>query len=399
MRQCGRTESLQNPECILTFTQSGGYTVIKMVGKEAQQMENKYYLLNKDELIALFHIETVLQAIVIDQKFVTLPEWFGDLGTFISERRAPKHRENMKELLKLGGCDTLKGFLEVSHALSLVDTFWVKPVESTLSWEDVSLYSHPFNEVIARTAFEGGLHGRQFSTTSPEYGTDGSFAKCWIREDGIIKLLKRGSSGARNAGLEPYSEYYASQLVKEFTENCVSYDVRTYENRLCSVCDIFTSESFGFLPYAAVDRGNSTILSVLDKMEKMGFEEEARLMFVVDAVIMNEDRHKNNFGFIVNNETQVIEGMAPLFDHNISLLPYAEEEDFAGIDSYLQEKGPRLGEDWMSVARYCLDSKTRRILINLCDFRFERHKKYNLPEWRLTALEELIRRNIQRILG
>lgn len=37
------------------------------------------------------------------------------------------------------------------------------------------------NEKIAKTAFEGGLHGRHLSTTSPEYGTDGSFAKCWIR--------------------------------------------------------------------------------------------------------------------------------------------------------------------------------------------------------------------------
>ena len=369
-----------------------------MEEKKLPYTENKYYLLNKDEIVAIFHIEPVLQAVVIDQQLVALPEWFGDLGTFISQRRAPKHRENMRELLKLGGCDTLKGFLDVSHALSLVDTFWVKPVESKLSWEDLSLYTHPFNEVIARTAFEGGLHGRQFSTTSPEYGTDGSFAKCWIREDGIIKLLKRGSSGARNAGLEPYSEYYAGQLVKAFTENCVSYDLRTHEDRLCSVCDIFTSESYGFLPYAAVDRGNSTLLSVLNKMKEMGFEEEARLMFLVDAVIMNEDRHKNNFGFIVNNETQVIEGMAPLFDHNISLLPYAEEEDFADIDPYLSEKGPRLGEDWESVARYCLDSKTRRVLINLSDFRFERHKKHNLREWRLTALEELIHRNIRRIL-
>lgn len=34
------------------------------------------------------------------------------------------------------------------------------------------------NEKIAKTAFEGGLHGRHLSTTSPEYGTDGSFAKC-----------------------------------------------------------------------------------------------------------------------------------------------------------------------------------------------------------------------------
>lgn len=45
------------------------------------------------------------------------------------------------------------------------------------------------NEKIAKTAFEGGLHGRHLSTTSPEYGTDGSFAKCWIREDGTITTV------------------------------------------------------------------------------------------------------------------------------------------------------------------------------------------------------------------
>jgi len=44
------------------------------------------------------------------------------------------------------------------------------------------------NEKIAKTAFEGGLHGRHLSTTSPEYGTDGSFAKCWIRLPYAVRL-------------------------------------------------------------------------------------------------------------------------------------------------------------------------------------------------------------------
>ena len=59
-------------------------------------------------------------------------------------------------------------------------------------------------------------------------------------------MLKRGSSGARNAGLEPYSEYYASQLVSAFTQNYVKYDLRSVDKRICSVCDIFTSEKYGF---------------------------------------------------------------------------------------------------------------------------------------------------------
>lgn len=99
--------------------------------------------------------------------------------------------KNIRELLKVSGCDSIQGYLDITHALSLIDTFWVKPVDSDLRWEKISLFRNSFNETIAKTAFEGGLHGHNFSTTSPEYGTDGSFAKCWIRENDQIKMLKR----------------------------------------------------------------------------------------------------------------------------------------------------------------------------------------------------------------
>lgn len=211
-------------------------------------------------------------------------------------------------------------------------------------------------------------------------------------------MLKRGSSGASNAGMEPYSEYYAAQLVSALTDEYVRYDLRSIGGRVCSVCDIFTSEEFGYLPYASVEPENSTIDSVLDKASKYGLESKFRKMFVIDAVIMNEDRHKNNFGFLVENDTQTIVGMAPLFDHNVSLLPYAMKDNFDNIDSYLAEKGPRLGRDWIPIAAACLDSDLRRKLINLSDFKFKRHEKYNLPEWRLEILEKLIHSNIEKIL-
>lgn len=359
---------------------------------------SEYMLMNKNTEIASFSVNSALESIDVNQQYVKLPGWITNLEVFISGRRAPKHRENIAELLRQSGCNTLRGFIDITHALSLVDTFWIRPVNSTLTWEKVSLYTHKFNEVVAKTAFEGGLHGKNLSTTSPEYGTDGTFAKCWIRENEKIRMLKRGSSGAANAGLEPYSEYYAAQIIKEFTNEFVSYDLRTVNGRICSVCDIFTSEEFGYLPFASVAPGNSTIKTVLDNAKQFGLDSKFKRMFVIDAVIMNEDRHKNNFGFLVNNDAQEIVDMAPLFDHNISLLPYAMGDDFQDIDKYLMCKGPRIGNDWIPIAAVCLDSNLRKKLIDLTDFKFKRHKRYNLPEWRLDALEALIHRNIERIL-
>lgn len=361
--------------------------------------EKEYLLLNKDEPIATFTINNAVGLINIKKRFASDPLGVVDLAGFIANRRAPKQRENIAELLKMSGCDTLTGFVEITHALSLIDTFWVKPIDSELSWDKVSLYTHEFNEVVAKTAFEGGLHGRNLSTTSPEYGTDGSFAKCWIRENGQIKMLKRGSSGAANAGLEPYSEYYAGQLIQVLTDDFVRYDLRSVSGRVCSVCDIFTSEEFGFLPFSALNNHASTLNSTLDTAKRYGVEYEVKRMFVVDAIILNEDRHTNNFGFLINNKTQEIEKFAPLFDHNIALLPYAMESDFEEIDKYVSEKGPRIGETWNGLASWCLDSKMRKALVELTDFKFERHKKLNLPEWRLEALEKLIQKNVREILA
>lgn len=359
-----------------------------------------YYLMNKDTKVAKFNVLPIVGTLEIEDVYMELPIWLADnLAGFIRGRKAPRKREHIQELLERSGCATLDGYLQITHALSLVDTFWVKPVDSELQWKDVSLFVNPFNEVIAKTAFEGGLHGNNFSTTSPEYGTDGTFAKCWIREGDKIKLLKRGSSGAANAGLEPYSEYYASQIVRELTNNSVLYDIRTHHNKLCSVCDCFTSEQFGYLPYAAIGKSGEDFSAVIKKMGEFGLTEETRDMFVIDAVIFNEDRHKGNFGFIVDNDKQTIEGMAPLFDHNISLLCYAMEDDFENLGVYTKQKGPRLSEDFFTCARACLTPRMCKKLINMRDFQFTRDSKYNLPEWRLIALEKFIQENIRKILN
>lgn len=97
------------------------------------------------------------------------------------------------ELLSRTGCDDLEGYIKVSHALSLNDTFWVKGAEDYLQWAEVSLYTNPFDEVIGAAAFGGSVIDADFSSTSPEYSTDGGYAKCWIRENNTIKIYKAGS--------------------------------------------------------------------------------------------------------------------------------------------------------------------------------------------------------------
>lgn len=358
-----------------------------------------FILMNKDVQVAEFSVINVMgdQDIEIRHIIVSLPFWLTDLRSFIINRRAPKNRENIEELLKLSGCDTILGYLNISHSLSLIDTYWVKPTGSNLCWRDVSLYDKAFNEVIAKTAFEGGLHGIGLSDTSPEYGTDGTFAKCWVRENGITRLMKRGSAGAKNAGQEPYSEYYTAQIAEALGLEHATYDLRNVNNRICSLSECFTNEQYGYLPYSAIDKSSPTTFSVIKTYSDYGFETFAKEMFVFDAIILNTDRHKGNFGFILNNDSQLIIKPAPLFDHNLSFLCYALEDDFT--NGYIEQLKPCIGTSFIQSAKAIITSDMKKKLIRLKGFEFKRHSKYNLPEWRLKKLESLVNKQIELILN
>ena len=362
-----------------------------------------YYLLNKDDIIASFNIKGTgnleyIEMVSVDKTKV--PFWITDLYTFISNRKAPKHREHIEKLLKQCNCDTLSGYINVSHALSLNDTFWIKKdTQKDLCWDKVSLYKNKFNSTIARIAFDGGMYGEVFSSTSPEFSTNGTFAKCWVRENGIIKLVKRGSSGAVNAGLEPYSEFYCSQILDALGLNHVDYTLTSKENKLASKCKLFTSEELGLIPYSAISK-NGNLGQIVNFYREKGLYNYISSMLIADSIMFNEDRHLGNFGFIVGNKNGKIVDTAPLYDHNIALLCYAMRDDFKDIYKYLYElnKGPKLGGDFITIARELMTPEMKRKLFNMHGFKLKKHSRYNLEYWRIDSLNYYINKQIELIL-
>ena len=93
----------------------------------------QYLLLNKDTVWLEFHCEQneYLETSAREDNWHTGLRPFGytNLTDFLERRKAPKHRAYIAQLLREYGCDTLEGYLDVAHALSLNDTFWVrKPI-------------------------------------------------------------------------------------------------------------------------------------------------------------------------------------------------------------------------------------------------------------------------------
>ncbi len=324
------------------------------------------------------------------------PVGYQSLTGFLEHRKAPKHRKHIRELLLRYGCDDMEGFLNVTHALSLNDTFWVKKEDSDLTWERLSLYRNPFNDLVSLAAFDGVFSSSAFSSTSPEFGTDGYYAKCWMREGQDIYLYKTGSAMYE---IEPVSEYLACQLASILCPNSVAYDLAFYHQKLISKCKLFTSEAVSLVKASSLFGNERTIPQLLEGFAVIGGEDDFRRMCVLDALIFNHDRHYGNFGALVDATTQKPIGMAPVYDHNRSLFPELDEDQLRSPDWYLGRCKPRLGRDFVKNAQGLLTPALRTELKNLQGFRFRQHPEIEIPQTRLDLLCDLVNRQIDAILG
>lgn len=365
---------------------------------------NTYCLMNKNEKLVRFHIEEHLgtENVMEDQRFVSnMPIGFTDVETWLEKRDYAKHKEHFQEWLKDWGMDTVSGFISATHCLGLNDTLWVKPEGSSLEWDRVNLYNNPFMDVAAKTAFETGLYGLQFSSTSPEFTAEGSFAKFWKQEDGSVYLYKAGATGAANVGLEPYSEYISSSIAQQIAEqNTVSYDLAKYKGKICSKCEMFTNEDIGFVPFYKLLDANKhyTIPKAINICKDLGYERQCAEMFFIDSVVFNQDRHLGNFGFLVNNDTFEIVDFAPLFDFNISMLCNAMDVDLDNSEKYFDEYrvGHKLGGTFQDVG----SELQKAYGFSLSGFQqFPSHPLYNMDSKRIEKILDVFNNNADLIVG
>lgn len=358
----------------------------------------QYLLLNKDSVWLKFHCEQneYLETTAQEAVWYTEQRPFGyrNLTDFLEQRKAPKHRAHISELLKEYGCETLDGYLNVTHALSLNDTVWVNPADSQLTWAEVSLYRNPFNAVISEAAFDGSISSSGFSSTSPEFSTDGQYAKCWVRENDTVQLYKTGSV----FGMEPLSEFLASQLAAVFCTESVPYDLGFHHGALISKCPLFTSEQFG-LAKAAVLTKERTISGFLRYFESIGSGEAFRRMCIFDALILNIDRHSVNFGVLYDNDTLQVQKMAPVFDNNRSLIFDLDNDQLKNMEWCIRHCSPRLGSDFIATARGLLTDAILPDLKNLKDFRFTGHPAIQIEPERIDRLNLILQCQLNKILA
>ncbi len=325
------------------------------------------------------------------------------LAKWLSSRVIPKNREFVDQILSKSGLsanDTL-GIIRLSKGLSLNDSYWIVEEGFAGKFADYNLYENSFARTLALIAYTGyGSNTRKGFTSSPEYTTNGTLRKCWRRLNKKIYLYKGGTSGAANAGNEPYSEFYAAQIAERMGIKHVAYGLSKWKRQLCSTCELFTDINTSYVPIHRF-LPNCTLTKTVEYLKSLGesFYDSFADMMIFDALICNTDRHFGNFGLLVDNATNKPIGLAPIFDNGLSLFNYAMEEDLLEIDKYAQTRTPAFeGVSYDALVNEFLSDRQREQLRKLINFKFEKHPKYNLPVYRLKIIEAFVQTRVQKIL-
>ena len=238
-----------------------------------------------------------------------------NLEKWLAERAIDSHRTNsrlLKRMLRLQEKDDVNTVLAV-HAATITDTYWVKPLNSKLTYEEVRFKSNDFAEV----ALNGDSSGFNIPFQhTPELTNIGSYEKCWKIKDNHWYMYKKEPLDSL------FSEIYISKLGKLLGCNVVDYN-RYDQNIIC--CKDFTDNAaMNFEDAQGLIPENKEFdflynFKIFYNINRQIGKDYADMLYL-DAVCMNVDRHIHNYGVLRNIETGEILQLAPNFDNNISLM-------------------------------------------------------------------------------
>ena len=326
------------------------------------------------------------------------------LTKWLMHRIVPKTRANAYSLMSKCGLSLNRpmSIIRASRGLSLTDCYWITEENFSGKFVDYNLYENKLNSTLAVIALTGCGTGGGKLASCPEFTTTGMLPKCWRRDGGVIKLYKGGTVGTSDMGNEPYSEFYAAQIAKILGVDAIDYSLHKWKGVLCSVCEIFTSKGYSFVPVGRIVTTDG-MSAVRAYYEAMGPEYVKALkhMLVFDAVICNVDRHFGNFGFLVDNRTNTIAAPAPLFDHGNALFNFAGKDDFqsdAALTAYAETLQPCVYDDFIGTARQALTPELHEGLRRLTTWTIKKTPRYNLTNLRLKRIQEQVRMRARAIL-
>lgn len=315
------------------------------------------YLMSKDTVLAEINNGRITE--VFNKQL--LPIYIArtnDIESWLKSRAIDVQRTNsrlLKRALQLSEKDDVSTVLSV-NAVTITDTYWVKPEDSALKWEDVRFKINYFDSL----ALKGDLSAfSQKPSRTPELTNIGSFEKCWRLEDGKWWLYKTANQN------ELFSELFIYHLGKELGFNMAHYEEK--DGYIRSL-DFTSAGSLNYEPAYSFMGDDDSYTSNYKALEKYGakVQDEYVEMILLDTYCLNADRHTFNYGLLRDIESGEVISLAPNFDNNIALI-YGGYSTKPRSKDLLGEELFKLEKETGAISKYLSRNSLPKVTADMID--------------------------------
>ena len=247
------------------------------------------------------------------------------LNAWWVDRSIPASRSGIRKALEILNVPNTKLLLTRCMGLSLSDQYWIRPVNSDVTWHEVNFFENPFSDDIGDVLLGKTGKAAGFDFHSPDNTSDGCLKKRWKIINGKRCMIKAGSGPYMQ---QPFNEVIASRIMERLDIPHVPYSLLWDDDTPFSVCEDFITTdtelvaAWRVMQTSKKDNQTSVYRHYLNCCEGFGLTNMTHAvdqMIVLDFIIANEDRHQNNFGLLRDANTLEWLGAAPIFDSGSSL--------------------------------------------------------------------------------
>lgn len=286
-----------------------------------------YHLMHKDEVCGeLTEISGVIQSyqdngegfspFLGNCNFDKIKKWW-------TMRSVPASRHAMQEMLRNAGYENPGSYLAKNLAVSISDTYWIRPLGENLKYKDVKTYN--------LADYTGGkVRYHNAISYDPNASLGGQMEKYWDLTGNIPILVKECS---QYFGQQSVNEVFATHIhVLQHTDipYVRYYGSITESGSVLSKCEAFTSDKAELVSaYEVIEsekrpNAQSYFDMYIDICVHAGVDCQVMqdfmdYMILTDFIISNTDEHLQNFGILRDPDTMKIIGPAPIYDSGNSM--------------------------------------------------------------------------------
>ncbi len=300
------------------------------------------YLMLKDTSVLYFDLEDFIVEVIREdllpfclrsniRKSIVIKDILHNIQAvknYLSSRVLSLSRDNAKQIyaaFQIPQIDTIDNRVSICikcRGVSIQDSYWIKEDTEEIYWKNVNIRQNKLSNIVdvSLSGFDPTI---TTSRICPELTTKGLFRKGWIHLGDDLYMLK---SDRTNNFVNTKMEILASDILACFENvvDSIAYvgDIKETADgtEFISICKNFVEEHYSFVEaWEVIDYAARCHIDFRSYCLNRWGHIFASIP-VLDYIIINTDRHTQNYGFFMNNDTGELEKIAPLFDFNCALV-------------------------------------------------------------------------------